>query len=360
MTESGSEHRAQPNAPGVIGSGNWMSDRGKNAGVGTPTPSSWDEMTAGEVVALVVAILWVAGVGGYMIFLSGNAARAAPDDLRFVTTLIAIFMPVAMLWIAVLAARSTRVMREESHRLHAAIDGMRQTYLADRQAAASTGEPSAIERKLAEIAQSAKQTEAAVATFTSTRSKAAQPPADTPPRGSASGDDQPTLALGTPAEDMAPPMPRRDIIRALNFPDNESDRDGFSALKRALRDRALRQVIQASQDMLTLLSQDGIYMDDLRPDRSRPEVWRRFARGERGRAIAGLGGVRDRSSLALASGRMREDTVFRDSAHHFLRLFDRLLSSFEPEATDEDLVALSETRSARAFMLLGRVTGTFD
>jgi hypothetical protein len=26
------------------------------------------------------------------------------------------------------------------------------------------------------------------------------------------------------------------------------------------------------------MSQDGIYMDDLRPDRSRPEVWRRFAK----------------------------------------------------------------------------------
>ena len=118
--------------------------------------------------------------------------------------------------------------------------------------------------------------------------------------------------------------------------------------------------MQSSQDVLTLLSQDGIYMDDLRPDRSRPEVWRRFARGERGRAVAGLGGVRDRSSLALATGRMREDTVFRDSAHHFLRLFDKMLAGFEPDATDEDLVALAETRTARAFMLLGRVAGTFD
>ncbi len=34
-------------------------------------------------------------------------------------------------------------------------------------------------------------------------------------------------------------------------------------------------------------------MDDLRPDRAKPEVWRKFAKGERGRTIAGLGGVRD-------------------------------------------------------------------
>ena len=74
-------------------------------------------------------------------------------------------------------------------------------------------------------------------------------------------------------------------------------------------------LIRASQDVLTLLSQDGIYMDDLRPDRARPEVWRRFAQGERGRAIAALGGIHDRSSLVLAAGRMKKDPVFRDAAH---------------------------------------------
>jgi hypothetical protein len=57
---------------------------------------------------------------------------------------------------------------------------------------------------------------------------------------------------------------------------------------------------------------------------------------------------------------MREDAIFRDTAHHFLRRFDMLLVAFEPTASDEELVALSETRTARAFMLLGRVTGAFD
>ena len=88
--------------------------------------------------------------------------------------------------------------------------------------------------------------------------------------------------------------------------------------------------------MLTLLSQDGIYMDDLQPDRAKPEIWRRFAQGERGRTIAALGGVRDRSSLALTAARMREDTVFRDAAHHFLRTFDRTFQEFEKNASDQD------------------------
>ena len=101
-------------------------------------------------------------------------------------------------------------------------------------------------------------------------------------------------------------------------------------------------------------------MDDLKPDRARPELWRKFASGERGRSIAALGGVRDRSSLALTAGRMREDPVFRDAGHHFLRTFDRTIAEFERNATDAELADLSETRTARAFMLFGRVTGTFD
>ena len=83
------------------------------------------------------------------------------------------------------------------------------------------------------------------------------------------------------------------------------------------------------------------------------------AAGERGRAVAGLGGIRDRTSLALAAGRMRQDPVFRDAVHHFLRRFDEMLIGFEPAATDAEIAELGDTRTARAFMLLGRVTGTF-
>ena len=57
---------------------------------------------------------------------------------------------------------------------------------------------------------------------------------------------------------------------------------------------------------------------------------------------------------------MREDMIFRDAAHHFLRKYDQMLVAFEADGTDEDIAALAETRTSRAFMLLGRVTGAFD
>lgn len=101
-------------------------------------------------------------------------------------------------------------------------------------------------------------------------------------------------------------------------------------------------------------------MDDLRPDMARPEVWRQFAQGTRGREVATLGGVRDRTSLALTAARMKQDPIFRDAAHHFLRCFDQMFTGFETEASDGEITALGSTRTARAFMLLGRVAGTFD
>ena len=296
-----------------------------------PKTNSTDGRSAGEVIALVLSIGWMILVGTFFYFLPPTSTVADRfDSLRFILILIAIFMPVAMIWVATAASQSARIMKEESGRLQAAIDGMRKTYIENRAGPVGGMQPT-VEKKLK---------------ITSVQAT--------------TSDDQPTLALGTSAEDISQPLPNPDLIRALNFPDNEQDTRGFNALRLALKDRNTRQLVQAAQDILTLMSQDGIYMDDLRPDRARAEIWRRFAHGERGRAMASLGGIRDRSSLALTSGRMREDTIYRDAAHHFLRRFDQTLITFEPNATDEEISALSETRTARAFMLLGRVTGAFD
>ncbi len=311
-----------------------------------------------EIIAIALSILWLLATVAFFTFVPATPSDAPFDSLRFVMTLMAVFLPIALIWVGATAAKSTRIMREESRRLQAAIDGMRQSYLSDRQAQGVSGGGATVEKKLDEIAQATKQTETALATFATTRTQPRQPLP--PAHPTVAGDDQPSLELGTPAEDLGPQLDRDDMIRALNFPNTDQDEEGFTALRRALKERKARQLIQAAQDVLTLLSQDGIYMDDLTPDRARPEIWRRFAHGERGKVIASLGGIRDRSSLALTAGRMREDAIFRDAAHHFLRLFDKMLAEFEDDATDEQVSNLSETRSARAFMLLGRVAGTFD
>ena len=312
-----------------------------------------------ETIAIVLSAIWL--IGAAIFFLTLPDQPNVPfdrDGLRFLMTMLAIFMPVAMIWVAATAARASRVIREESQRLQAEIDAIRQAYIAQSQGRDLSNEPS-VSPKLDEIAAAARKTETTLATFTTRRDAASEPSRSTTPVV-VETDDQPALALGTTAEDITPPLATEDFIRAMNFPETAEDEVGFAALRRALKDREASQLIQAAQDVLTLLSQDGIYMDDLRPDRARPEIWRQFAGGTRGRSVAALGGVRDRSSLVLTSGRMKQDPIFRDAAHHFLRRFDKVFAEFEPRANDSEISALSDTRTARAFMLLGRVAGTFD
>lgn len=313
-----------------------------------------------EMVALGLALVWVVAIIVQLI-LSPESVLTGP--LSFLMLLLVVFLPLALIWGIVSTARTIRALREEATRLQVAVDAMRQAYVVGQQGGTAT-QPS-VEKRLDEIVAAQRKTENALAMFSSRRdtaltvASADRKAALTIPLAAAN-DEQPALALGTPAEEMRVPLSVGDFVRALHFPESPEDKAGFRALRLALEDRATSRLIRAAQDVLTLLSQEGIYMDDLKPERCRPEVWRHFASGERGRAIAGLGGIRDRSSLALSAARMREDPVFRDAAHHFLRSFDKTFAEFEKNATDAELADLAETRTARAFMLLGRVTGTFD
>jgi hypothetical protein len=319
----------------------------------TPPLASATEWFAGAL-----AVIWVIAVLSY--------SYAAPDmgSAGVLLILVALFLPLALIFAAVVTLRSVRALRAEAGRLQASVDAMRKAFLAGQGQIDPAVQPT-VARKLDEIAASARETQTALANFTTRRdANLTVPSADrkalmVPPAQSPAA-EEPRLALGTPAEALNPALSVEDFIRAMNFPEGPDDADGFRALRAALENRDVSKLIRAAQDMLTLLSQDGIYMDDLKHDRARPDIWRRFARGERGRSVSALGGVRDRAALALSSGRLREDAVFRDAAHHFLRAFDRCLGEFEHSAEDADLSDLGATRTARAFMLLGRVMGTFD
>ena len=336
------------------------------------------DFAVSEAAALVLSVLWLLVCLVYFLAFDGASVAGPGEGLRFVMVISVVVLPVAVIWIASAAARSTKAMREESAQLQMAMNAMRQSFI-DAQNAHALGpaRPDELTRKLEDIASRQRQGADTLATFASTRPHHAEPrltaePAEPPMRdvspgqapstvaAATAGDEQPSLALGTPAPEVMTPVAVNDMIRAINFPESAEDDEGFEALRRALADRRIATLIQASQDVLTLLSQDGIYMDDLRPDQARPEIWRHFAEGQRGRPVAALGGIRDRSSLALTAGRMRSDAIFRDASLHFLRKFDEVLTDVEPRLDDAQMARFGATRTARAFMLLGRVTGTFD
>ena len=313
-------------------------------------------------VALVVSLVWIVMC---VLFVSvvGLGDPTVLGPVRFLILFMAIALPVALIWIAAIALKSAAVMRDESTRLQVSMDAMRQVYISQAQASATAVSPN-VERKIDELAKDQQRTADALASFISDRPSTpvaqttSQPRQVSQPGGQQ--EHQPGLALKTPAGQTSTAVSIPDFLSAMNFPETAEDRAGFAALKRALSDHRVSPLIRASQDILTLLSQDGIYMDDLIPDRARPEVWRMFAEGKRGQMIAGLGGIRDRSSLALTSSRMRQDTVFRDTSHHFLRAFDRTIATMAEQLTDQEIAILAETRTARAFMLLGRVAGIFN
>jgi len=320
------------------------------------------------VAGLVVSVLWLAGVGVWAFMVAGPAAPA-DRALQTMIVLIAAILPVMLLWGALAALRLGRILRGETARLRAAIEAERAARVGEERRRAPMADP-AVHDSLADLLAAQHRIEAALA------ASPAQPPVPDPasdpapdpappapepaPAPPETAPDQEVLPFEPTGEETPPPLAWADFIRALNFPDNPDDIAGFDALRRALRDRPTAQLVRAAQDVLTLLAQDGLYMDDLPPDTVHPETWRRFATGERGRAIAALGGIHDSAALERVGARMKRDPIFRDAAHHFLRRFDRIVSQFAELAPDADLCALSDTRTARAFMLLGRSAGTFD
>ena len=312
-----------------------------------------------EIVAIVLCTVWLLGLAS-VFFLDGTTPADRLNNIQLQSATLAIFIPIAVIWIIMSTIRTNRLIHAESQRFRDAIASINKINITQQQEYGSEVNAFML-KKLDEISNVIHKIETQRDISHDFQfSEQRQQNTSVEETSAVFEDDQPTLALGTIAENSKPVLHNSDFIQALNFPENTEDKNGFASLRKAMQNRETAQLIQAAKDILTLLSQDGIYMDDLRPDNVRPEVWRQFASGSRGRSISSLGGVRDNTSLAVVAGRMKQDAIFRDAAHHFLRQFDRAISTFTITATDVDLSTLSNTRTVRAFMLLGRVAGTFD
>lgn len=192
------------------------------------------------------------------------------------------------------------------------------------------------------------------------RAPAALAPAEEAPTPSPAAVAEPARVQAAPAAPTAPEAdedgPSRPdwptLIRALDFPRDGDDQQGFAALRTALRHPSLAQMLQAAEDVLTLLSQEGVFVDDLPMQPVDAAVWRRFMAGTRGPEVAALGGITDPAALDTARRLVRTDAIFRDTALFFQRRFDSVLVEFAAGADDEAIAELAGTRSGRAFMLL--------
>jgi hypothetical protein len=332
----------------------------------TPVALKPDNPGAELRIAIALSLVWLLACGLYLAFVPGAFASMTYDMVGLVFLLIGVVFPLVLIWTVSYVTSSIRSIRTEATVLRHSMEQIK-SVLQNRPAVDSSQQEK-LEQQLAEISALTQQTEARLARMTHIEGGNSADPSPTrmdaaalaTPQPAPQDQNQSALPLQTPEGPERVPISIAEFIKALNFPDNAEDREGFRVLRRAFEERQLGKLLRASQDVLTLLSQDGIYMDDLNPDKPLPAVWRKFAKGERGLAVAALGGIRDRSALTLAKTRLKNDPIFRDATHHFLRQFDLILVEFEKSAEDGELLEMSETRTARAFMLLGRIAGSFD
>jgi hypothetical protein len=313
--------------------------------------------------ALPVSLGWIAIVGWVFATTGLEAAwPARADPLGRMTTMLGIVLPLVLVWVVATVARTARILREESLQLREAIDSLRFGQIESRMPVVRD------DPRLDEVIRAQETLGAQLAALAAIdrvdeepdrpeQSPATSLPA-APPRDPM---DEPVPEapeeLSTPSS--APALSSGEIIRALDFPEDEADAEGFRILRAALDDPLMAGLVIAAQDVLTFLSQDGIYMDDLSPPPADPAAWRALASGATDDRIAAVAAIRDRACLALVDDRMGTDAIFRDAAGRFLEEVLAGLHRFVPTATDDEVVRFADTRTGRAFMLLGFAAGLF-
>jgi hypothetical protein len=151
------------------------------------------------------------------------------------------------------------------------------------------------------------------------------------------------------------------VTRALDFPRDADDLEGFAALAAAVKDPLVSDLLQAAEDTLTLLAQHNVYMEDLTVEAASPEDWAAFINGARGPAVAAVGGVREAEAIDTVRALNRHDAIFRDTAMHLMRRYDVMMRrALEAPSGAHRLPDLANTRTGRAYMLAARAVGAFD
>ena len=270
--------------------------------------------------SLVWAVVVLAYAAGFLAVAAGGQGRGTLflDAMFFLLTLT---VPLVLVWIAAWLAEELAAQRalvaalaDAALPLAAALEAARTR--ADKpagvtpeamqravQAAVAGLKPPDLGRPLDRLIIGQSRIESALQRLAAEPRPALQPGfADAPaPAPSAPAPVAPEPSAAAPPERPAPAPeeaePERpswpDLVRALDFPRDADDQEGFRALKAALRHPALAQMLQAAEDVLNLLSQEGVYVDELPMDPVDPVAWRRFIAGVRGAEVAAVAGIRD-------------------------------------------------------------------
>ncbi len=311
--------------------------------------------------AALLSVLWLvllAGYGAGYFGLFGDLAtpRSAPF-LEITFFLLALILPLALVWLAAGLMRHSFQIQDEARRLERQVldlQGGTQSQSRVSQPRIKDNRIETMQQRVSELAGQLKQLETTITSVgqmqTAMQAQLASSPAA----------DQGRFTFDEEPPQTTEPSPGwAGLIRALDFPRDEKDTEGFRALRVAKKDEEANQLLRAAEDILNLLSQEGIYMDDLRPSDASAKAWRLFATGTRGQDVAAVGSLDAPEALERIAERGKTDQIFRDTALYFLRRFDIMLRAFCADANDAEIQMLADTRTGRAFMLLARDAGMF-
>lgn len=331
---------------------------------------------AGALSALWLVVVMVYAIGFFGVFGTAFQTPRPAAALEVALFLLAAAGPVALFFYGALLARKAEDVRLAAARLTSAVDALRLTTapragpLADDLAealsratrATMAEDRAAVADAIARVDALVAETRAMVGGLSAQDSKARREAKTIAVNPVVADDAQPVLPFaGEPEANAAAAIPWDSVVRALQFPNDESDEAGFAAIRTVVEDHDLAALLQAAEDVLSLMSEDGLYMEDVRPEIAPTPAWRRYAEGTRGKAVNEIGGVHDEVALAIARGLLRNDPVFRDTALHFLRRFDRLAERMIAELGEDQMVLeAADSRTGRAFMIVARVMGVFD
>lgn len=330
-----------------------------------------------------LSLLWVVCVIAYAAGFFGllDAAVLAPRPaaaLEVARFLLAAFAPIALFFYGALLSQKAEEIRVETARLSSAIDALRHSVapramptandLADALTVAArttmSEEKAALVAGLTRLDGALAETQSMMDELTQRESKARRAAKKTNGPPTLVDNDQPALPFAGDSDvsaETSVEISWANVVRALDFPRDEKDEDGFAVLRQVVSDHEFASLLRAAEDTLSLLSEEGLYMEDLSPTKAPLSVWKRYADGERGESVASIGGIDDEVALALARSKMRTDPVFRDTAMHFLRRFDRLIVRMFTELGEDAMVLeVADSRTGRAFMVAARVMGVFD
>lgn len=274
------------------------------------------------LVASILSVVWVillAGYGAGYFGLLGDIAE--PRDAAFleiVFFLIVLVLPLAFVWLGSALIRRSFQIQDEARRLERELSDIKTN--AGSQSQSNVSQPrikdnrvETLQQRVTDLTKQIKQMET---TITSVRQMQAAMQTQTSAQ-TTEASPQPTSSAPEDVSDHY--IDWNDLLRALDFPRDEKDAEGFRALRLAKRDEDTGRLLRAAEDILNLLAQEGIYMDDLRPEIAPAYDWRNFAEGTRGSDVDPVGGINAPEAMERIKAREKTDQIFRDSSLYFLR-----------------------------------------